>query len=141
MAEDTRQVIFVAVRKRLTESATLAAMVGSQAISVSQRRPPTTCPAIRLRVVGATGDRPISILEGDVYLNIYSTHRNPPAELASIYTVVFNRLAESVTNLTTTDVGLGKLYEQSCEYPIWDEEGTDRFYLAARYRFYGQNKS
>ena len=141
MLQDGRQVLFDAIRRRLTESATLTAMVGSQAISVSQKRPPTTCPAIRLRVVGATGRRPTTIFIGDVFVNVYSTSRNPAGELASIYTVVFSKLVESVTNFTTTNAGMGSLWEESCDYPIFDEEGTDRYYLAARYRYSGQNKS
>jgi len=117
-------------------------MVASQAIRVGQGRPPTTCPAIRLRVVANSGRRDKSILLGDVYINIYTKSLSPARKLASIYNVVEHRLSGSQSAMTTTNGSVGDFYEANCEYPLYDEElGADRHFLASRWHFAGQNKA
>lgn len=140
---DSIKVITGLTRKRLTSCATLTAMVGSQAIRQAQGRPPTTCPAIRVRVVGGTGRRPKSLISGDVYINIYSTHAQAGLELASIYNVVYNRImATAIVSLATTDGAVGAYYNEFCDYPLYDpEEGANRSYLTSRFRFSGQNRT
>ena len=140
---DSIKVITGLTRRRLTSCATLTAMVASQAIRQAQGRPSTTCPAIRLRVVGGSGRRPKSLISGDVYINIYSTHAQAGLELASIYNVVYNRLnATTIVSLATADGAVGAYYNETCNYPLYDEEeGSNRYYLASRFRFSGQNKT
>lgn len=139
---ESAETIHELVRRRLTQCATLTAMVASQSIRVAQGRPPTTCPAIRLRVVGGSGRRPKSLLTGDVYINIYTKSTKPAQHLASIYNVVYQRLTADKASMATTNGAVGAFYEEMKDYPLFDEEQSiDRFYLTSRYRFVGQNKS
>lgn len=139
---NSHEVMHQLVRRRLTTCATLTAMVGSQAIKVAQGRPPTTCPAIRLRVVGGSERRPKSLLRGDLFINIYSKSLEPAQELASIYSVVYQRLNGDQASMATTNGAVGAFYEEMADYPLYDEEGTaDRFYLTSRFRYSGQNKT
>jgi hypothetical protein len=84
-----------------------------------------------------------SLLFGDVYINIYSTHPQAGLQLASIYGVVYDRLGvSSLASMTTTNGAVGAYYNETCNYPLYDEEeGSNRYYLTSRFRFAGQNKS
>ena len=133
-----RQAVFQTFRNRLKDSATLTAIVVSTSIRVSGR-PPTTYPAIRLRVVGGTGRNFPSFLSGDVYLNIYTAHRSPSGRLASIFNIVSALLKDKATAMTTDYIGFGRITEDYVDYPIYEED-VDKFYLASRYGFVCQIK-
>lgn len=135
---DARQAIFQTIRSRLTGSALMASRVASSSITVSRQRPVTAYPAIRMRVVGARGANLTDFIAGDVYLNIYTEHRNPAGALASTYSVVRTLLHNKVTQLSTTNIGIGTFREQYVDYPLYEEE-PGVFYLASRYSFTAQN--
>lgn len=137
---DARRAMFQAVRRRLCNSATVAAMVATGNITVSYQAEPTSYPAVRLRVVGGNGLNLDTFLSGDLYVGIYTNNDNPSAHLASIYSVVRSKLHDKQSALTTTNIGVGKIWEAYVDYPLFQEE-TRKYFLTARYGFTAQNKS
>ncbi len=134
---DGLQAVFQAVRKGLINSASLRAIVASTNISVSSRKEPTTYPAIRLRIVGATGNNFHNFLSGDCYIGVYSNHDNPAKQLASIYGILKPLIHDKQSSLTTTNVGISRITEQTCEYPMYQED-TTKYFLMSRYEFTAQ---
>ena len=136
---ERRAAVFDAIRQALCNSATVAAMVATSAITVSKRHAKSTYPAIRMRVVGGTGINLDSFLHGDVYLNIYTTNDNSAAHLASIYSVVRDKISDNEANLTTSNIGIGLIREEFVDYPLYEEQ-AQIYYLAARFSFVAQAK-
>ena len=138
---DARQAMFAALRSRLCNNASLVAMVATRAITVSLRKPPSTYPAIRMRVVGANGPTFDTFLGGDVYLNIYTKSNNPTAVLASIYNVAHSLLHDKATAITTSNIGVGRIWEQYVDYPQYEDDPGGIYYLGSRYSFTAQNRT
>lgn len=134
---EARQAVAQAFRRRLTRSATLTGMVASSHITITARQAVATFPAIRFRVSAAEGQNLRTFLDGDVYLNIYLDSKSPASQLASIYNVVASLIVNKQSALTTTNIGFGRIWEATCDYPLMDEE-VNIAYLAARFRFIGQ---
>lgn len=137
---DSRQALFASLRSRLVHSATMVAAVASSAISASQQRPATTFPAIRMRVVGGTGNHLSTFISGDVYLNVYTDNlNNPAASLAAIYDIARSLIHDNVSALTTSNIGISFMREMFVEYPLWEDEAR-HFYLSSRFAFYAQTR-
>jgi hypothetical protein len=134
----TQQALFSIIRNRLTQNAGMTAQVASNAITVSLQQDPVTYPAIRIKITGAGENRLPGFLAGNITFGIYTKSNQPTAHLASIYNTVKTLIHLQTSVLRTTNMGVGEIYEQFCEYPIYQQE-TGYYYLTARYGYVAQH--
>lgn len=133
------QAVHQVIRNRLTQSANLTAMVASNCIRVSLQTEPTTYPAIRVRITGVKGANLSQFLSGNIYFGIYTNNQSAPSgHLASIYNIVKGLIDEQQSTLHTSCLAIGRISEQFCEYPVYQEE-TGFYYLTARYGYTAQH--
>jgi len=137
---DSNYGIAVAVLSKLIGATSVRNMVASSNIRLSYGVEPTTYPAIRIRVAGATGDSLEGFFGGDLYLNIYTANEAPGGHLGSMYNVVRGKIHDRASSLTTTNIGFALIKEQFVEYPIYDQE-TGKFFLSSRFRIVAQNRT
>lgn len=138
---EARMAMYASIRNRLCSSSKLIAKVASTNIKVSYQRDINSFPAIRIRVVGGNGDNFSSFIRGDVYIGIYASRNDQPSkELATIYGIVYDLLHDHGSSLTTTNIGVARIWEQHVEYPLWNED-ISKYFLTARYSYIAQNRS
>lgn len=133
------QAFFQVIRLALCKNASLTGKVASSSISVSYQQAPTTYPAIRLRVEGRKGRNLTSMYEGNLYIGIYSKNDKPAGELATIYGIVKGLIDEKQVSLYSSHIGIGRIWEDQCSYPLYQEE-TGKYFLTARYGFVASHK-
>ena len=133
------QAFFQVIRLALCRNASLTGKVVSSSISVSLQQAPTVYPAIRLRVSGRKGRNLPSMFEGNLYIGIYSNNTSPTGELATIYGIVKGLIDEKQATLYTSHIGIARIWEDFCSYPLYQEE-TGKYFLTARYGFVASHK-
>lgn len=132
--------VVAGIRSRLCMATSVRALVVTSNIRMSYGIEPTSYPAIRIRVAGATGDNLEGFFDGNLYLNIYTENTAPGAHLGSIYNAVRAQIHDRASSLTTTNMGFARIKEQYVEYPIYDLE-TGKYFLSSRFRIIAQNKT
>jgi len=133
------QCVYQALRRRLTNSATLAGMVVTTAMTVEGKNARSTYPAITFRVISGTGKSFKNLTAGDIYISVWSRSDNYARQLASIYGVVYDNLHECEASLSTTNLGVGLMAEETVNYPLYEQD-IDTHYLASRWRIVAQKR-
>lgn len=134
----SQQALFSIIRNRLTQNAGMTAQVASNSISVSLQQDPTTYPAIRIKITGGSENKLPGFLAGNIYFGIYTKNNQPSAHLATVYNTLKTLIHLQSSVLHTSNMGVGEIYEQFCDYPVYQAE-TGYFYLTARYGYTAQH--
>ena len=137
---DSNYGVAAAILSRLCTATNVRSLVATSNIRITQGVEPTSYPAIRIRIAGATGDNLEGFFSGDLYLNIYTADQAPGGLLGSIYNAVRGQIHDRASSLTTTNIGFARLKEQYVEYPIYDQE-TGKWFLSSRFSLVAQNRT
>jgi hypothetical protein len=132
--------VAAAIRSRLCTATNVRSLVATSNIRISYGVEPTSYPAIRIRIAGATGDSLEGFFSGDLYLNIYTANDAPMGHLATIYNAVRGQIHDRASSLRTSTIGFARIKEQYVDYPIYDPD-TGKYFLSSRFRLVGQNRT